>query len=118
MARQPYQKELQELADAKDWFYRRVQRLFDEAYGEDLSEEQQIRFSQLVVQFNVTARRLLADAEKHIQRWQSIVEASAGAQRPTDRERARRCLEAAIKLRMLIQNTRSTISRANERDDF
>jgi hypothetical protein len=118
MSRQPYQKELQELEDAKDWFYRRAQRLFDEAPGEDLSEEQQMRFSQLVAQFDVTARRLLEEAEKHIQRWQPIVDAPAGAQTLTDRERSRRCLEAALKLRMLILDTRATIARTNERDDF
>jgi hypothetical protein len=118
MARQPYQKELQELEDATDWFYRRAQSLIDEAYGEDLSEEQQRRFSQLVAQFDVTARRLLKETDKYIQRWQPIVDVSTEAQRPTDRERARRYLEAALKLRMLILNTRATISRANERDDF
>src|SRR5215207_625375 len=117
MVRQPYQKELKELEDARYWFYRRAQLLFDEAYGEDLSEEQQMRFSQLVAQFDVTARRLLEEAEKHIQWWQPIVDVSAEAQTFTDRERARRCLEAALKLRMLILDTRATISRANERND-
>src|SRR5215207_1152578 len=118
MARQLYQKELQELEDAKDWFYRRAQRLFDEAYGEDLSEEQQIRFSKLVAQFDVTARRLLQVTEKDIEWYQPVLDAPAGAQTPTNRERSRLQVEAASKLRILILDTRATLSRANEGDDF
>jgi hypothetical protein len=118
MARQLYQKELKELEDAKAWFYRRAQRLLDEVHGEDLSEEQHLRFSTLVAQFDVTARRLLRKADKDIQRWQSIVDISAKAQTPTGRERAHLNLEAALKLRNLILNIHARISRENERDDF
>lgn len=118
MARQLYQKELKELEDAKDWFHRRAQRLLDEVHGEDLSEEQQIRFSILVAQFDVTARRLLQKADKDIQRWQLIVDTLLRAQTPTGRERARLSLAAALKLRNLILTIRARISRENERDDF
>src|SRR5215207_11220819 len=112
MVRQPYQKELKELEDARYWFYRRAQLLFDEAYGEDLSEEQQMRFSQLVAQFDVTARRLLQETEKDIEWYQPVLDAPAGAPTPANRERVRLQVEAALKLRILILDTRSTISRA------
>jgi hypothetical protein len=118
MTRQLYQKEFHELEDAKDWFYRRAQRLLDEGHGEDLSEEQQIRFSKLVAQFDVTARRLLQKADKDIQWYQPITDTSAKPQTSTDRERACLYLEAALKLRNLILNIRATISGENERNNF
>lgn len=113
-----YKKELKELKAAQERFYQRGQRLLDEVQGENLSEEQQARFRNLVEQFDMTARRVLRKADRDIEKWQPVANTPTGSKSPVEQEKARIRLTAANKVRKLVLSTRAKISGDPERDDF